>query len=47
MGLASSFGFDLGGSGGGLFTSSNIIELMRSRLVVEKTLLNPVQVLPS
>jgi uncharacterized protein involved in exopolysaccharide biosynthesis len=44
MGLASSFGFDFGGGGGGLFTSSNIIELMRSRLVVEKTLLNPVQV---
>ena len=45
MGLASSFGFDLGGGGGGLFTSSNIIELMKSRLVVEKTLLNPVQIL--
>ena len=44
MGLASSFGFDLGGGGGGLFTSSNIFELMKSRLVVEKTLLNPVQV---
>jgi uncharacterized protein involved in exopolysaccharide biosynthesis len=44
MGLASSFGFDLGGGSGGLFTSSNIIELMKSRLVVEKTLLNPVQV---
>jgi uncharacterized protein involved in exopolysaccharide biosynthesis len=45
MSLASSFGFDLGGgSGGGLFTSSNIIELMKSRLVVEKTLLNPVQI---
>jgi uncharacterized protein involved in exopolysaccharide biosynthesis len=44
MGLASSFGLDLGGGGGGLFTNSNIIELMRSRLVVEKTLLNPVQV---
>lgn len=43
MGLASSFGFDLGG-GGGLFNSSNIVELMKSRLVVEKTLLNPVQV---
>jgi uncharacterized protein involved in exopolysaccharide biosynthesis len=43
MGLASSFGFDIGGGGGGLFTSSNIIELMKSRLVVEKTLLNPVQ----
>ena len=44
LGLASSFGFDLGGGGGGLFTSSNIIELMKSRFVVEKTLLNSVQV---
>jgi uncharacterized protein involved in exopolysaccharide biosynthesis len=44
MGLASSFGLDLGGGGGGLFTSSNIIELMKSRFVVEKTLLKPVQV---
>ena len=45
MGLASSFGFDIGGGGGGgLFTSNNIIELMKSRLVVEKTLLNPVRV---
>jgi hypothetical protein len=45
IGLASSLGLDLGGGGGGgLFTSSNIIELMKSRLVVEKTLLNPVQV---
>jgi uncharacterized protein involved in exopolysaccharide biosynthesis len=42
LGLASSFGFDLGGGGGGLFSSSNIIELMKSRLVIEKTLLNPV-----
>ena len=44
LGLASSFGFDLGGGGGGLFSSTNIIELMKSRFVVEKTLLNPVQV---
>jgi uncharacterized protein involved in exopolysaccharide biosynthesis len=44
MGLASSFGLDLGSGGGGLFTNSNIIELMKSRLVVEKTLLNSVQV---
>jgi uncharacterized protein involved in exopolysaccharide biosynthesis len=42
LGLASSFGLDLGGGGGGLFTSTNIIELMKSRFVVEKTLLNPV-----
>ena len=44
LGLANSFGIDLGGGGGGLFSSSNIIELMKSRFVVEKTLLNPVQV---
>jgi len=44
LGLASSFGLDLTGGGGGLFTSSNIIELMKSRFVVEKTLLNPIQV---
>ena len=44
LGLASSFGFDLGGGGGGLFSSTNIIELMKSRFVVEKTLLNTVQV---
>jgi len=43
MGLASSFGIDLGSAGGGgLFTSSNIIELMKSRSVIEKTLLNAV-----
>jgi uncharacterized protein involved in exopolysaccharide biosynthesis len=44
LGLASSFGLDLGGGGGGLFTSSNIIELMKSRLVLEKTLLKPIQI---
>ena len=44
LGLASSFGFDLGGGGGGLFSATNIIELMKSRLVVEKTLLNTVKV---
>jgi uncharacterized protein involved in exopolysaccharide biosynthesis len=44
LGLASNFGIDLGGGGGGLFSSANIIELMKSRLVVEKTLLNPVQI---
>ena len=44
LGLASSFGLDLGGGGGGLFSSTNIIELMKSRFVIEKTLLNPVKV---
>jgi len=43
-GLASSFGIDLGSSGGGAFAGSNLMELMKSRLLVEKTLLNPVVV---
>jgi hypothetical protein len=44
IGIASSIGIELGSGAGGLFTSSNIIELMKSRFVVEKTLLNPVLV---
>ncbi len=43
-GLASQFGFDIGGSGGGAFAGANLIELMKSRLLVEKTLLNPIEV---
>lgn len=39
MGLASQLGIDLGSSGGGAFTGANLTELMKSRLVVEKTLL--------
>ncbi|MBF4517638.1 lipopolysaccharide biosynthesis protein [Flavobacterium sp. ANB] len=42
LGLASSFGLDLGGSGGGIFTGSNLTELFKSRSMVEKTLLSPV-----
>lgn len=42
LGLASSFGFDLGGSGGGMFTGSNLTELFKSRSMVEQTLLTPV-----
>ena len=40
-GALSSFGIDLGSSGGGAFSSTNLIELMKSRLVVEKSLLKP------
>ncbi|OIV43212.1 lipopolysaccharide biosynthesis protein [Flavobacterium johnsoniae] len=43
LGLASSFGLDLGGSGGGIFTGSNLTELFKSRVMVEKTLLSPVR----
>jgi uncharacterized protein involved in exopolysaccharide biosynthesis len=42
MGLASSFGFDLGGSAGGAFSGSNLTELMKSRKLIEKTLLSSV-----
>lgn len=37
--IASSFGINLGGGEGGAFTGDNIIELMKSRLLIEKTLL--------
>ncbi|MBL0738846.1 lipopolysaccharide biosynthesis protein [Flavobacterium sp. GN10] len=42
LGLASSFGLDLGGGGGGIFTGSNLTELFKSRAMVEKTLLSPI-----
>ena len=42
LGLASSLGIDLGGSGGGAFSGSNLNELFKSRTIVEKTLMQPV-----
>ncbi len=44
LGLASQFGFDLGGGGGGAFSGDNLLELMKSRTMVEKTLLTTVDV---
>jgi hypothetical protein len=44
LGLASSFGLDLGGGGGGIFTGSNLTELFKSRSMVEKTLLSSVKI---
>ncbi len=43
LGLTSQFGFDIGGEAGGAFSGANLIELMRSRLLIEKTLLRPVK----
>jgi hypothetical protein len=44
LGLASSFGIDLGGGGGGAFASNNLTELMKSRLIVEKVILKPINI---
>ncbi|WP_316746912.1 lipopolysaccharide biosynthesis protein [Pedobacter gandavensis] len=43
LGLASQFGFDVG-SGGGAFSGGNLLELMKSRSMVEKTLLTAINV---
>ena len=44
MSLASSFGIDLGSGAGGAFSGANLIELMKSRRLVEKTLLSPLTI---
>ncbi len=41
-GLASLAGIDIGGGAGGIFQGDNIIELYKSRVMLEKTLLSPV-----
>ncbi len=42
LGLASSFGIDIGNTTSGLFAATNLNELMKSRLIVEKVLLSPI-----
>jgi hypothetical protein len=45
LGLASQFGLDLGGSsGGGAFSGDNLLELMKSRSLVEKALLTTINI---
>jgi hypothetical protein len=45
MGLASQFGIDLGGSGGGgAFSGDNLLALMKSRSMVESTLLSSITI---
>jgi hypothetical protein len=39
--LANQLGFDLGSGGGGIFAGANLIELFKSRAMIEKTLLTP------
>lgn len=43
-GLASQFGIDIGDGGGGAFTGDNLLELMKSRTMVQKTLLTAVNI---
>ncbi|WP_426668545.1 lipopolysaccharide biosynthesis protein [Mucilaginibacter sp. McL0603] len=44
-GLASQFGLDLGGNnGGGAFNGDNLLELLKSRSMIENTLLTPVSI---
>lgn len=44
LGLVSQFGIDLGGSGGGAFSGDNLLELMKSRTMVQKTLLTDINI---
>jgi len=44
LGLASQLGIDLGGSTGGEFSGDNLLEFMRSRVVVEKALLTTITI---
>jgi uncharacterized protein involved in exopolysaccharide biosynthesis len=45
LGLASQFGLDMGGGGGGgIFAGDNLLELMKSRSMVQKALLSPINV---
>lgn len=44
LGLAGQFGLDLGSGGGGVFEGDNLQELMKSRYIVESTLLTPIQI---
>lgn len=42
LGLASQFGLTVGSSGGGAFSGDNLMELMKSRRLVQKALLSPI-----
>ena len=41
LGLASQFGIDIGGGTSSIFSGANLVELFKSRRMVEQTLLNP------
>jgi hypothetical protein len=41
-GIASQFGIEIGAGGGGVFSGENNLELMKSRTLIERSLLSPV-----
>lgn len=41
-GLATQFGLDLGSGGGGVFEGDNLIEFLKSRMLIEKALFSPI-----
>jgi uncharacterized protein involved in exopolysaccharide biosynthesis len=43
LGIASSFGIDMGSSSSGIFTGNNILDLMKSRRIIQSALLFPVE----
>jgi uncharacterized protein involved in exopolysaccharide biosynthesis len=44
LGLASTLGIDLGTNAGGAFSGANLMELLKSRKIVERALLNPITI---
>ena len=42
--LAAQFGLGIGGDGGGVFSGGNMIELLKSRFLIEKTLLSTISI---
>lgn len=42
LGIASQFGIELGGNSAGLFSNTSIMELMKTRSIIEKTLLKKI-----
>ncbi|MBW4889897.1 lipopolysaccharide biosynthesis protein [Mucilaginibacter sp. HMF5004] len=43
-GIASQFGLDVGNNGGGVFSGDNLIELMKSRSIIQKALLSQISI---
>jgi uncharacterized protein involved in exopolysaccharide biosynthesis len=44
IGVASKFGIDVGNVGGGIFNGNNLIELIKSRMLIQKALLSKINI---